>query len=203
MELLGILSTSFLISHWLICIIGAALLSTIYRRLTNSLSHIPGPEISKCTDANYTYNWLNGTVPMYIHQLHGKYCPTVRIIPDQIDICDTDAVKETHKTNSQFSKTTFYRKLAIGNEPTVFSTTDRHFHTHRRRLLASPISNSSLARLEPLIANRVRIAVEKITMDIIAHGVTDVFKWWLFMATDIIGELTFGDSFRMLESSHQ
>lgn len=43
------------------------------------------------------------------------------------------------------------------------------------------------------------MAVNKITMDLTAHGVTDVFKWWLFMATDIIGELTFGDSFRMLE----
>ena len=43
------------------------------------------------------------------------------------------------------------------------------------------------------------MAVNKITMDLTAHGTTDVFKWWLFMATDVIGELTFGDSFRMLE----
>lgn len=32
------------------------------------------------------------------------------------------------------------------------------------------------------------------------RGATDVFKWWLFMATDIIGELSFGESFRMLEA---
>lgn len=31
------------------------------------------------------------------------------------------------------------------------------------------------------------------------RGVADVFKWFLFMATDVIGELTFGESFRMLE----
>ncbi|KAJ5036242.1 hypothetical protein NUH16_004112 [Penicillium rubens] len=136
---------------------------------------------------------------MYVHQLHEKYGPVVRISPDQVDICDTSAVKEIHKTNSRFAKTAFYRKLSVGNVPTTFSTTDRHFHTHRRRLLAAPISDSSLARLEPLIANRVRMAVNKITMDLMAHGTTDVFKWWLFMATDVIGELTFGDSFRMLE----
>lgn len=65
--------------------------------------------------------------------------------------------------------------------------------------MASPISDSSLTRLEPIIVNRIRLAVEKITMELTDHGVTDVFKWWLFMATDIIGELTFGDSFRMLE----
>ena len=56
-----------------------------------------------------------------------------------------------------------------------------------------------MTRLEPIIANRIRTAVDKITMELTDHGVTDVFKWWLFMATDIIGELTFGDSFRMLE----
>lgn len=32
-----------------------------------------------------------------------------------------------------------------------------------------------------------------------SRGVADVFKWWTFMATDIIGELSFGESFRMLE----
>lgn len=31
------------------------------------------------------------------------------------------------------------------------------------------------------------------------RGVADVFKWWMFMATDIIGELSFGRSFDMLE----
>jgi hypothetical protein len=28
-----------------------------------------------------------------------------------------------------------------------------------------------------------------------------VLKWWTFFTTDVIGELTFGDSFRMLEQS--
>ncbi|KGO76743.1 Cytochrome P450, E-class, group I [Penicillium italicum] len=199
MESPEISSGSSLISCWLICMLGAALLNTIYRRLRNPLSHIPGPEISKWTEAIYTYNWLNGKTPMYVHQLHEKYGPIVRISPDQIDICDTNAVKEIHKTNSRFAKTDFYRKLTTGDVPTTFSTADRNFHTHHRRLLASPISDSSLTHLEPLIANRVRVAVDKITMDLKDHGATDVFKWWLFMATDIIGELTFGDSFRMLE----
>lgn len=31
------------------------------------------------------------------------------------------------------------------------------------------------------------------------RGVADIYKWIFFMATDIIGELSFGDSFRMLE----
>ncbi|KAL9093047.1 MAG: hypothetical protein Q9165_004185 [Trypethelium subeluteriae] len=31
------------------------------------------------------------------------------------------------------------------------------------------------------------------------RGIADVYKWWIFLATDVIGELSFGDSFRMLE----
>lgn len=31
------------------------------------------------------------------------------------------------------------------------------------------------------------------------RGCTDVYKWWFFFTTDVIGELTFGESFKMLE----
>jgi len=31
------------------------------------------------------------------------------------------------------------------------------------------------------------------------RGAADVLKWWLFMASDIIGELSFGESFHGLE----
>jgi cytochrome P450 len=109
-------------------------------------------------------------------------------------------VKEIHKTNSRFLKTDFYRKLVAGAAHNVFSTTDPKFHAFHRRLLASPISDSSLTRLEPLIGEKIRLAVRRICEEMESRGAADVFKWWLFMATDIIGELSFGESFGMLES---
>lgn len=126
--------------------------------------------------------------------------PVVRTSPDKLDICDISAVKEIHKTNSRFSKTEFYRNLVAGNAHNLFSTSDRGFHAAHRRLLASPISDSSLTHLEPLIVDKIHLATSKITQELEARGVVDIFKWWLFMTTDIIGDLTFGDSFRMLET---
>lgn len=82
----------------------------------------------------------------------------------------------------------------------TFSTRDPQFHASRRRLLASPISDSSLTRMEPLVNSKVHLAISQIAEEMKRRGVADVFKWWMFMATDIIGELTFGESFRMLES---
>ena len=44
------------------------------------------------------------------------------------------------------------------------------------------------------------MAICRMVEEIQTRGATDIFKWWLFMATDIIGELSFGESFRMLEA---
>jgi hypothetical protein len=48
---------------------------------------------------------------------------------------------------------------------------------------------------------RADLAVEKIGLEMQKHGAADVLKWWTSFTTDVIGELTFGDSFRMLEQS--
>lgn len=45
----------------------------LYRRVASPLSLVPGPEISKWTDLVYIYYWLNGQIPLYVHQLHKKY----------------------------------------------------------------------------------------------------------------------------------
>ena len=126
--------------------------------------------------------------------------PIVRTSPNRVDICDISAVKEIHRTNSRFLKSDWYRKLVVNSAETMFSTTNPHFHASRRRLLASPISDSSLTRMEPIISSRVHMAISRIAEEMQKRGAADVFKWWLFMATDVIGELSFGESFRMLEA---
>ncbi|KAJ5691987.1 hypothetical protein N7462_001410 [Penicillium macrosclerotiorum] len=179
---------------------GLVCLYRIYDRFTNPLSRIPGPEIAKWTNLIYTYYWFKGQIPNYIHRLHEEYGPTVRTSLTQIDICDINAAREIYKTKSRFPKSKWYHTLVSNNIRTVFSTTDTQFHSSRRRLLASPISDSSLTRFEPLISNRVQIAIDRIGEEMKDRGAADVFKWWLFMATDVIGELSFGESFRMLEA---
>ncbi|KAF7713435.1 Cytochrome P450 monooxygenase [Penicillium ucsense] len=175
----------------------------IYRRVTGPLAQIPGPEISKWTEAVYVYYWLRGEIPFYVHRLHEQYGPIVRTSPGQVDICNVEAVKDIHKINSRFLKSEWYRKLVAGGHETMFSTLDRQFHAERRRLLAMPISESSLSKMEPIVLARVQTAIDRMEEEMRLGGVADVFKWWLFMATDIIGELSFGESFRMLEAKEK
>lgn len=93
--------------------------------------------------------------------------------------------------------------MVAKNFQNMFSTRDPKFHSSRRRLLATPISDSSLSKHEPLISSRINLAIDRIEQEMNSRGVADVFKWWLFMATDVIGELTFGESFQMLESGEK
>jgi hypothetical protein len=76
---------------------------------------------------------------------------------------------------------------------------DPHQHAARRRLFARAFSVSSLlANWEPVIRGKTELVVRKIKEDAKGTG-ADVFKWWTLMATDVIAELSFGESFRMLE----
>ena len=125
--------------------------------------------------------------------------PIVRISPDEIDICDVDIVKDMSKTGSGFLKSAWYDSLAVGGYKNIFSVRDPKAHSIRRRLLSSPMADSSLQAIEPTIDAKARLAVSQMQKETKERGAMDVFKWWYFMSTDIIGELSFGESFQLLE----
>jgi len=65
--------------------------------------------------------------------------------------------------------------------------------------LAGPLSESSLKSVEPFLRQTAQLAMRRIGEEMATRGAADLFKWSLFFATDVIGELTFGESFRMLD----
>ncbi|RYN89562.1 hypothetical protein AA0120_g6246 [Alternaria tenuissima] len=85
-------------------------------------------------------------------------------------------------------------------EPNLFTVTDPHIHANFRRLVAYNFSEKWIKNLEPYIAKTVRLAIERIAGDIKEHGHSDIYKWFTFMATDVVGQSYFGESFRMLET---
>jgi hypothetical protein len=126
----------------------------------------------------------------------------VRISPREIDIASVSVAKQIHSFKDPFLKSELYERLKGGNgSHNVFSTRDVDFHSRNRRLLSAPLSESNLKDVEHVVKARADLAVEKIGLEMQKRGAADVLKWWTFFTTDVIGELTFGDSFRMLEQS--
>ncbi|KAL4887657.1 cytochrome P450 [Aspergillus karnatakaensis] len=185
----------------LVLALGLVYFLTLAQRVRkNPLSSIPGPEITKWTDFFLKYYTVTGQRPRYVHALHQKYGPIVRVAPSIVDIADIPSAREIHRIASPYLKSHWYRLLNRKDGESIFSTTDPEFHRRHRRLLSSPLSDTNLRTLEPLVRSRIQLAIDKMADEAASpRGVADVYKWFFFMATDIIGELSFGDSFRMLE----
>ncbi|KAM7216531.1 Cytochrome P450 [Rhypophila decipiens] len=163
------------------------------------LSHIPGPWYTKFTSWPLRFYWLLGKKAAYVHRLHVKYGPVIRITPDEADLCDVSAKQTIYSTKETFVKTSFYDKLSGWNEG-LFSTRNIDTHRHLRRLLSGPMSDNSLRTVEPLVRRRVDLTIHRMVESMQTKGFVDVFHWAFLMTSDIIGELSFGESFGNLEA---
>ncbi|PSR97613.1 cytochrome protein [Coniella lustricola] len=198
--------TDFISPAWqqhaslLLGLAGLAIVAYVYSILSAPLAKIPGPWHSLFTGQLIKIYGLQGKRTRYVHSLHQKYGPVVRLSPREVDVTDLPSVKEIHAVKATYTKSPhFYHALRAPGTENVFSTTDVFFHRRHRKLLQGPFSESSLKTLQPIIEARVNMAIDRMAEEMKTRQVADVFKWWLFMATDVIGELTFGESFRMLE----
>jgi cytochrome P450 len=93
-----------------------------------------------------------------------------------------------------------YQGLRASNgTDNIFTTRDMDVHAKYRRLLSTGLSEGYIKKIEPTIRARADLAVHKISIELKESGVADVMKWWIFFSNDVISELTFGESFCMLE----
>lgn len=112
---------------------------------------------------------------------------------------DIASVKQIHTVKERYLKASFYKDISAPGVQNIFNTPDISFHRRRRKLLQAPFSDAAFQTFQPAIEQRIRLTMQRIAEENKTRGTADVFKWWLFVATDIIGELSFGESFRMLE----
>ncbi|KAI0133364.1 cytochrome P450 [Hypoxylon sp. NC0597] len=178
------------------------ILGYVYTTLSSPLAKLPGPWHTKWTDAVLKYTTIKGRRPSWVHSLHEKYGPVVRISPIEVSVQDPSATNQMYSVKNEFVKAKWYDDFQPDFK-NVFSTTDIHYHRRHRRLLASEISESGLNAHKPVVESKVRLTIERMAEEMAERGVTDVYRWALYMATDVIGELSFGSSFRMLETKEE
>ncbi|KAL0930585.1 cytochrome p450 monooxygenase [Colletotrichum truncatum] len=136
----------------------------------------------------------------YIDYLHQTFGPVVRISPDEVSIADPEGFIAIHRMGSGFNKAKYYQELTGGAKPGIFTMMNPKTHAARRRLFARAFTASSLREnCEAIVRAKVEMATDRIRSEAIG-GSADIHKWWKFMASDVIGQLCFGESFEMLES---
>jgi len=131
--------------------------------------------------------------------MHAKHGRIVRIAPTEVAISDLDAHREMHRIGSGYLKDPWYQAVNSSDSPGIFAMIDPKAHAARRKLFAQAFSKTYLRQhWEASVREKAAVAVSKIKRDA-QRGCVDVLKWFTFMATDVIGHLAFGESFRMLD----
>ncbi|KAI7553511.1 cytochrome P450 monooxygenase-like protein [Hortaea werneckii] len=182
-------------------IISVVVLRILTQALTNPLNKVPGPWYARWTNIPLKLAVVGGRRIHYVHELHEKYGPYVRISPNEIAVNDPKGFKQIHSIGSGFTKAEWYLRFVEVDRLGVFAMTDQRAHAARRKMFARPFSKTHLREhWEGTVRAKGDLALSRMQDELQTAGIVDVLKWWTLMATDVSSTLMFGDCFHTLEN---
>lgn len=172
----------------------------IYNIFFHPLRNYPGPKSWAATRLPYTLSAIRGQMHARILDLHMKYGPIVRVSPNELAYNDSNAWKELHGhvkgqtgDHGRDPVATYdHRDGIMGAKP--------EDHARFRRALSPGFSAQTMMEQEPIIKTYVDLLLQRLHENS-TNGPLDMVKWYNFVTFDMIGDLTFGESFDCLEGS--
>ena len=144
--------------------------------------------------------WLSGKYVQSVKDLHDKYGHVVRTHPNQLSFSSATSWKEIYghtPGRKPFLKGSFYEPMP-GQVRTLVSVSDTSHHAKMRKSLSHGFSASALTAQEDLVHQYVDLLIHQLRR---RDGIeVDAVKWYNYTTFDIIGELSFGESFGSLEA---
>ncbi|KAI9065996.1 cytochrome P450 [Trametes sanguinea] len=122
---------------------------SIHRLFFATLASIPGPRICALTRLPLMYHEFLGRRRMWIHTLHLRYGPVVRVAPDEVSFASREAAKEIYTSGgSGFDKSPFYNLFSNFETPNMFSTLERGKHAEAKKRFAERYNKVHIMRPE-------------------------------------------------------
>ncbi|TVY51126.1 Averantin hydroxylase [Lachnellula cervina] len=185
----------------LCCFLSYLALRALYRVTLHPLASYPGPTLWCISDLPSAYQTLRGTLPFKLTSLHARYGPVVRIGPNDLTYIVEEAWMDIYARKVELKKdpTQF---VIVGQETVsgLLTAPDEDAHSRIRRNLAHGFSEKALRDQEYIIRGYVDLLMQRLHENC-GKGTVDIAKWLNFASFDIIGDLTFGESFSCLETS--
>ena len=123
----------------------------VVKSLRSPIANIPGSTYSVFTSLFLKYKEFARKRRIYIHELHQRYGPVVRLGPNEISFATADAVKEIYQSGgSGYDRTELYDLFKQFGARTLFSTPQKAGHSQRKRILADKYANTNIMRSEHL-----------------------------------------------------
>ncbi|KAK7913919.1 cytochrome P450 [Apiospora marii] len=194
-----LLSTRVVIGVAVCAIIGHTIWSVIYNACFHPLRKVPGPFWWSISPLPLLWMSWSNTPHKQILALHQKYGDVVRTSPDSVSCLHATAWREVygHRRPGQpenLKHLGFVAEVAAG-----IIGADTASHTRQRHLLAPAFSAQGVRRQEPLIRHHVDLLFRRLEEHRVQGKSIDLGKWFNFFSFDVIGDLSFGESFGNLD----
>ncbi|RDL42248.1 uncharacterized protein BP5553_02227 [Venustampulla echinocandica] len=185
------------------CTVLYILILSFYRIYFHPLSKYPGPALWAASRFPSAYYLTKGVIPYKTLELHNRYGPVVRLSPNELsfilDAAWQDIYGKPAARNTQLMKDQNQFLTHENGVHGLLGEPDDSKHARMRRNLSHGFSEKALRDQEPIIKSYVDLLIQRLHEN--SKEPVDVVKWFNFITFDIIGDLTFGESFECLKTS--
>lgn len=160
--------------------------------------------LAKLTDAYQLVHAYRGDRHLEFWRLHQRYGPVVRFGPNSVSFDSAPALRDVYGFRANVVKAEFYNAFAhpVAN---THNTRDRQVHARKRRVLSAAFADNAVREAQRFILGNVRTFCDVVGEGLAGDGKgwtvpKNMSDWCSYLAIDILGDLSFGKAFHMLES---
>jgi cytochrome P450 len=177
--------------------ISQALAKFTYTIYLHPLRSYPGPKLWTATRVMWAHAMQSGDFHLKLRQFHDQYGPVVRIAPDELSYIDPTALKDIYG-NRDIPKSGVWTGHEEEGHPMSIVSTHEHTHLKNRRALAGAFTEHAIAEHAAVLESLTGLMIEKLKGSVESgqgRTVANITDWFNFLAFDIGGVLSFGESF--------
>ena len=171
----------------------------IYRLFLHPLNKFPGPFGARLSKLWLSAQLKDGNAFRKVQQLHERYGEFVRVGPSNISITHPKAVNAIFGQGSTCIKGEYY-DLSL---PLIslHLLRDKALHDQRRRIWSPAFSEKAIRGYEERLKTYRNKLIDQ--LETFNGQPVNVTKWFNLYTFDTMGDLAFGSSFKMLETSEE
>ncbi len=179
-----------------------AFAKAIYNIYFHRLSKFPGPKFAAATEIPIAWVSWNGSLSQWLAALHEQYSSdVVRTSPNELSFISPSAWNDLYGHRQGHAK--FPKDLRLWAGVQGILTAPDADHSRMRRLLSHAFSDKALREQQSLIQSHVDNLINGLKGKIQAqsNGKVDLTHWYNWTTFDVIGDLSFGESFNCLRDT--
>ncbi|KAJ3551196.1 hypothetical protein NM688_g4850 [Phlebia brevispora] len=181
--------------HWVI-VVG---MTTLYRLSRfHPLAEYPGPLVCKITKFSLAYATSRGRLHEVVRQIHAQYGDVVRIGPNELSFCRSDAVQPVLGARLLQRGPYFDTRRLPSGRYMIDGVRDFAESAVRRKQWLKAMSGEGLKGCEDALASKIRELCENLKRR--QEEAVDISAWMSYFGFDFMGVMALGRDFGMMKA---